>query len=167
MKKMLVLAALAAGLAAYAEDTAYQCLYWQVQADKVAENVPGYNVAYFYALDGDDVRHAIGVTGWETAQTAGSRVNSEIVGTADLSGYASGYSFLMELAYWDEGVGAAVVGKSGTFAFSDLSAYMTSVPGGSGIPTQGVFAPTFTVPEPTSGLLMLLGLAGLALRRRV
>lgn len=165
MKKMLVLAALAAGLAAYAEDTAYQCLYWQVQADKVAENVPGYNVAYFYALDGDDVKHAIGVTDWAETQTSASRANSEIVGTADLSGYASGYSFLMELAYWDGSAGTTV-GKSGTFAFSDLSAYMTSVPGGSGIPTQGVFAPTFTVPEPTSGLLMLLGLAGLALRRK-
>ena len=165
MKKMLVLAALAAGLAAYAEDNAYQCLYWQVQADKVAADVPDYNVAYFYALDGDSVKHAIGVADWTQTQTPSSRTDSEIVGTGDLTGYSSGYSFLMELAYWDGSAGV-MVGKSGTYAFSDLSAYLTSVPGGSGIPTQGVFAPTFNVPEPTSGLLMLLGIAGLALRRK-
>ena len=167
MKKLFVLtAALAACVAAKADET-YQYLYWQVQPEQVAAGVDSYNAAYFYVLDGSDVKTAIGGTAWDSAQTAGSRTSSPVIGSVDLSGYATGgYSFLWELANMN-GTSDDVVGQSMKYSFSDLSAYLTSVKGGSNIPTQGVFAPSFyAVPEPTSGLLMLLGIAGLALRRK-
>ena len=163
MKKAILIAAVLAGavMARAEEENAYQYLYWQVTADNVADNVAAYNTAYFCLENGD----VISAYQWSSTQTAGSRVNSERVGTADLSSY-SGQSFYMELAYWD-GTSDKVVGNSATYTFAQLEQYMTSfAPGTSGIPTQGVFSPYIAVPEPTSGLLMLLGVAGLALRRK-
>lgn len=170
MKKLAVFAlVLAASVAAKADDT-YQYLYWQVQADNVAAGVTDYNAAYLYVLDGDNVKlndgNPISVTGWDAMQTAGSRVNSEIVGTADLSAYSTGaYGFLVELVNWG-GDSSTMVGKSDVWTFNALKDYMTTVEGGSNPPKQGVWAPIVNVPEPTSGLLMLLGIAGLALRRK-
>ena len=163
MKKAILIAAVLAGaVMARAEgENAYQYLYWQVTADNVADNVADYNTAYFCLEDGE----VISAYQWASPQTAGSRVNSEYVGTTDLSAY-SGQSFYVELAYWD-GTSDTVVGNSGSYTFAQLGQYMTSVsPATSGIPTQGVFTPYISVPEPTSGLLMLLGIAGLALRRK-
>ena len=170
MNKLIVLTAALAACVAAKADEEYQCLYWQVQADKVASGVADYNAAYLYVLDGDNVKlndgNPISVTGWDTMQTADSRVNSEIVGTADLSAYSTGsYGFLLELANWGDD-SSTMVGKSEVWSFDTLKSYMTTVKGGSNIPTQGVWAPMVNVPEPTSGLLMLLGIAGLALRRK-
>ena len=167
MNKLIVLtAALVASVAAKADET-YQYLYWQVQPEQVADGVDPYNAAYFYVLDGNDVKTPIGGTAWNEMQVAGSRTASGIIGSIDLSGYSTGgYSFLWELANMSGGSGD-VVGKSSTYSFSDLSSMLTSVKGGSNIPTQSVLSPSFyAVPEPTSGLLMLLGIAGLALRRK-
>lgn len=67
-----------------------------------------------------------------------------------------------QLAYYDAkaegGVGAAV---TDTFTVSGMENGLYS--GSMSFATQGNF---MAVPEPTSGLLMLVGLAGLALRRR-
>lgn len=163
MKKAIVIAAFLVGSTMVRAEGAneYQYLYWQVAADKVDGKVADYNTAYFCLENGD----VISAYQWSSTQTAGSRVNSERVGTADLSSY-SGQSFYMELAYWD-GTSDKVVGNSATYTFAQLEQYMTSfAPGTSGIPTQNVFSPYISVPEPTSGLLMLLGIAGLALRRK-
>lgn len=163
MKKAILIAAVFAGaaLARAEENNAYQYLYWQVAADKVDGKVADYNTAYF-CLEGGEV---ISAYQWPSVQTAESRMDSARVGTTDLSGYA-GQSFYMELAYWN-GTSDKVVGSSATYTYAQLEQFMTSVaPGTSGIPTQGVFSPYIAVPEPTSGLLMLLGFAGLLLRRK-
>lgn len=172
MKKTLLFASLlAVAVGLRAEDS--NILYWQVLADNVAEDVGTYNTAYFYALSGDGgvERAAIGTAEWTSDQSAGARVNSDREGILDFSGiYGSGYNgFLVELAYWDEAnQSSSVVGTSDSFSFAMLKSYLTTAFADEPtIPTQSVFAPSFyAVPEPTSGLLMLLGIAGLALRRK-
>ena len=44
--------------------------------------------------------------------------------------------------------------------------FLDGHPEGTAVSGSGVSYTAFAVPEPTSGLLMLVGLAGLALRRR-
>ena len=57
------------------------------------------------------------------------------------------------------------VGQSSVLTGSALASYISS--GGMSVPTAGAWSPTsFAIPEPSSGLLMLVGCAVLALRRR-
>ena len=88
---------------------------------------------------------------------------------AALGAYGSSeYAFSIELGAWsdvDGFTGLAV----GTWSYADLAPYITTTsssftPGGVG---ALVFVPeSFTVPEPSGGLLLLVGGALLALRRR-
>lgn len=166
MKKAVLLAAALVGLSlARAEGEGYQYLYWQVQADNVASRVADYNMAYLYAINGEGVRTAVGVTDWAQTQTSDARTDSAIVGTADLSSYA-GCDFLIELSYWEEGKGDKIVGTSDRTSYADLGSYMATFKYAD-LPISGIlWAPAIGVPEPTSGLLLLLGFAGLALRRK-
>lgn len=160
MKKAIILvAAIISGIVAKAEG--YQYLYWQVQPEKVLPNVKEYNVAYFYTFQDFDDKKAIGVTGVTPGST------SPMIQSSDLSSFGSNY-FVWELAYWDdEAKKATTVGTTDVFTYAQLSEYMASYSGGSNLPKPGeLFAPTFVIPEPTSGMLMLIGLAGLALRRK-
>lgn len=164
MNKLIVLVAtLAVGALAKADgDNAYQYLYWQVDMNKVESGVGSYDAAMFYTLSGDNKVELSRAERPEVVESA--RWSSDRVAT-DLAGHDSA-SFVFELAQYGDG-GWETVGTSATFTYAQLASYLTEwQANASSLPTQGVFSPTFTVPEPTSGLLMLLGLAALALRRR-
>lgn len=90
---------------------------------------------------------------------------SEIKGwdiAAGVGDYGVGSSFVVEL-FNDSGTAY----KSDVMSYSNLGAYMSAMQGMAN-PVGDAFAvSSFTaVPEPTSGLLLLLGVAGLALRRK-
>lgn len=159
---IVLVAALAAMVVAKAGDE-FQYLYWQVAPENVSDKVGTYDAAMFYALTGGgktELSRAERPDGVETSPWASGRIMT------DLTGYGEGAEFLIELAAWD-GDEWSAAGTTPTFTYAQLASYLTSVKDGSQIPTQGVLAPSFAaVPEPTSGLLMLLGLAGLALRRK-
>lgn len=82
-----------------------------------------------------------------------------------LENYSS-YSFYIELLHWD---GASEI-REGVSALSSYDALVENhhiLRTGMAIPSNlAVWAPATTVPEPTSGLLLLFGCAALLLRRR-
>ena len=86
---------------------------------------------------------------------------------AGVTGYANDASFFLEL--WNDN-GETWVGQSSLGTVAALQAYISDMKfniAGSGASTSTLPVSSFTaVPEPTSGLLLLLGVAGLALRRK-
>lgn len=87
------------------------------------------------------------------------------LGNADYSGY----SFYIELLQWDDGAGLETrAGVSQIAPYDELVANHHLLTTGMGIPSNlEVWAPrTSATPEPTSGILLLIGCATLLLRRR-
>ena len=164
MKKLFVLvAAIAAGVAAKAEENPYQYLYWQVDESKVSPLVESYDAARFYVL-GQDGKVELSRAESEGPAGASGRWTSERIAT-DLGSYGASDSFVLELASWG-GSSWETVGSSDVFTYGQLSEFLTAwQANASSVPSQKVWTP-YVVPEPTSGLLMLLGIAGLALRRK-
>ena len=80
---------------------------------------------------------------------------------AGVGGYSSS-SFFIEILN-DSG---NIIGHSETYAYAALAQYISSMKGAA-LPAAGAWMPAaYVAPEPSSGLLLLFGLAGLALRRR-
>ena len=157
MKKKLILgvAAMVCGIA-LAEDS---YLYWQINQNEAEKPIEfAYAQVKATTADGDSyVGEAMGVTGGGMATSAGP-INS--VFDAATYGAGTGYSFVVELMNSE----FDVIGESETFGYAAIAPYIFSSMGQTGASAWTVTA--FTVPEPTSGLLFLLGLAGLALRRK-
>jgi len=167
MKKLIALAfAATVVLGGFADDesVAWQKIYWMVEDQ--SSTIPAYDNAKLYAQLGEgetitlsSLKSSDYVKPGEDSEPAFSPNLLTTLG-ADLTGY----SFWAEL-YND----SAAVGQTAVLSYQGMldANAISSWGGGSGIPAYNLWAPTFSaVPEPTSGLLVLLGVAGLALRRR-
>lgn len=162
MKKLFV-AIVAMGLAGFAQAS---YLYWQVAENAVKEFASGEGVygvqvkqngsaVTIFDTTGNNVGNVVGTT---TAQNPGYLV--------DISGMTSESSaFYIELVQYNAGQWDTV-GVSQGIAYSDIGKYTVNL---------NAIAPTlpaawtggsYAAPEPTSGLLMLLGVAALGLKRR-
>lgn len=88
-----------------------------------------------------------------------AQIFSVLAGVTDYSNS----SFVFELIN-----GSDVIGQSGPLTYGSLGAYISNMKFGHEGSLKGAYSvDAFTsVPEPTSGLLLLLGVAGLALRRK-
>ena len=89
---------------------------------------------------------------------------------ADVSAFASGspeYAFVIELGNLD-GSAWSTLAVSETVTYADLAAnsHIDNVSGYNPNPITPWEAQSYVVPEPTSGMLVLVGAALLALRRR-
>jgi len=177
MKKILVMLALAAGV--FSAQASY--LYWQLTGDESVPEGVEFTHAIVWATKGE-FGSPTDTKG--TALTSGVVLGSEVesVGTIvenwdapgqsyviDVSTYSTeGYSFYIELKNYDS---ATAVYKTVGFLQGDTYANMVTHSyidtGLSLTPAAvwhgGTYAAT---PEPTSAMMILFGLAGLALRRR-
>ena len=155
-------------------------LYWMVTTE--ADSNP-YSVAFTYArIRAVDVSQPVPTpTGsflangyFDSAASWGADVfadgvsETKLTGTtispifADLGEFAStAYGFVLELCNDSD----EVIKSSSIYNYADLAAYITSSKDPDYRPEK--FSSWQVVPEPTSGLLVLLGLAGLTLRRKL
>ncbi len=137
-------------------------LYWQVDEGSTTES---FQYAILNVTDGTTATRLAG------ASAEGTAPNQYVsVQNTDISSYASsGYSFFVELANYNNGSWEVVT--SGTPVIYDnlvSGGYVaTSFQQGLNISRgYNLGAGAAAVPEPTSGLLLLIGGAMLALRRR-
>ena len=163
MKKLIVAAFAVAltgvCLTAQAEDA---ILYWQVPTagDAAAAN---YSYAYLYAQVDGGGNVMLHQQGWayDTAMASNGEVAKAYL--ADISGTIN--SFFVE--YFNDSYD--LIGRSDTETLAKLvgEGHLQGIQSNPPISYTGAWEPSFNaVPEPTSGLLMLIGLAGLALRRK-
>ena len=186
MKKslMAILAAAFAG-AAWA-DTSADVLVWYLDTEEDMENAGAqFDTIKFWAVDANNTTVNLAdrtYTGpayllagtpaagsGDTITVPNNQAPTTIYGTyyTNLSGYDSGYSFWMELYLGDQKVERMLKPVS----WQDFQKYMVASSGLSNdlnlSPEAGAFNfASKMVPEPTSGLLFLIGGALLALRRR-
>lgn len=116
----------------------------------------------FYVLNGDDTVTLNGYGGNSTMlQSDPSDSTSSIGGVGVYAGISSdAKKFLFELIRDDDVVGIR------NYDYADLASYIVLNNNIMSHSADAPFVLSYVVPEPTSGLLVLFGLAGLALRRR-
>ena len=145
-----------------------EALYWQVTSENNVNNVDFTAAALGY----DD---GAGHTGylpngsssgnqWVAGNNGTTELSAAILG--DASADYSGWSFFIELQNYDAQNGWYTSGRSDTYTYSQISSSSFSTSSSLSTVSPTAWAPSVPVPEPTSGLLMLVGGALLALRRR-
>jgi len=159
MKSMfLALATLAVACPAFADYT-YQALFWQVDGTANYYGSDDNTYAALYATIGGD---KICIDG-RTVGTAKGQVKSEFVPAYSSYDFSSA-SFYVELLNES---GATLATSTLSPLYSALIAYMERNNSGSEAPSiSSPYTYSFVIPEPTSAMLMLLGVAGLALKRK-
>ena len=173
MKSLFCTLLLAAGaLSAFGED-APSYLYWML-TDDLSSNP--YSAEFSFArIKVDNTQEYVGLAGddlaWQEAVGVEPAPEKEVGTTtkaywANLGSFTSGYSYVLELYLDDGSDDGCLVGKSGPIAYADLAGFLSSDADDPTKRPAAAFEAWQVVPEPTSGLLVMLGVAGLALRRK-
>ena len=146
-------------------------LWWQVDPVSGRE----FSLADLYVTDGTRSTALESVQPADADPTTGLGTKVETVST-DVSGYTSSqYSFFVELVTYSDANYTTVTGtqKLDAVSYDSLvtAGYITGASQGPGLPSAPAPSGGYNlgggdVPEPTSGMLFLLGGALMALRRR-
>ena len=150
-----------------------EALYWQVTPGSGGSNPDGVTftaASLAYTTDGGTTVNYLpngssSGSAWiasDSTTHTSTEVAAAILG--DTSVDRSGWSFFIELQNYDETKGWYTAGRSDMQTYDQLRDYITTSSSLNITPT--VFTPAVAIPEPTSGLLLLVGGALLALRRR-
>ena len=158
-RRLLFCIFLTAGVAAHAEYSSY--FYWQVD-DSVAD--------FSYAqlkLSGGSQYFTIGDTTYTKvgAETTGDATlgQTTLAVAANLGAYASSdYSFLVEVFGEDDGL----LAWSDAFSYDDIAGAYVYSDMSSALSGSAYGVSISNVPEPTGGILLLMGLSLLGLRRK-
>lgn len=146
MKKLITIVMIAFAAVAAKADLV---LYWQV-ADST------FNGTYAVLQ---------GVNGSETTSLAGMKLGGEVTTVESLIAPFSTYSsYIVALL---DGDGNTLAVSTQSYAESTLASFIYDRGTSAQPPASPWQVSAFAVPEPTSGLLILLGFAGLALKRKV
>ena len=162
MKKLMMAAVVGLGMLAARAELADRYFYWQVMA---AESEFSYAKLAYTVADGEKGYFTIGDTAAKAVASAEDGLTTESVfanlGKSDWAGYG----FSVE-TYDDSGVMVGISDLLGYVAIADyVFDYQQMMERGvAGLTPLGIAVRD--VPEPTGGLLLLFGLAGLALRRK-
>lgn len=163
MKTTKLIAVLAFALAASAASATDSYLYWLVDNANYNGNAINFSYATISADNGQNYLslYSPGVASSETAYLASNGANSSAGAPAGVyAGFdGSVSSFLVEL--WSDSDVRVGWQSYGSGALADY--IFNGTTGGS---STTPFAVSSVVPEPTSGVMMLLGIAALALKRR-
>lgn len=163
MKKILLMAAILCGASVFADDTIqYQMLYWQIGNGYAADQATSSRM--YAVVDGGRIN------------LGGSKTSS--IGVINVSNFTSlGFDKTLAGYYFEllDGSGT-ILSTSQEFNYNDLwlagafDVTYGSLGGGATMTAPITHSAPFTaytmIPEPTSGLLMLLGFAGIALKRK-
>ena len=146
-----------------------EALYWQVTSDMNTAPVE-FAAAAMVADDGNGNKVYLNDSNGNAWQAANSdKVTTESIASLWSDTYASGYTFYIELMNNDNGnwYTAGTIDKgTGNWSYDDIKSHIYSSSSMSMSLATPLTSGTAHIPEPTSGLLMLVGGALLALRRR-
>ena len=163
MKRIMILALALVGMSALA-DNGYQYLYWYVDESM---NYNSFPFAYATLVEGNSgatidyrVANSYAESG-ELGLVAGYEPGSP---ATDIGAYIDSLSYFYVELFDANNLGLAI---STSLTYSQL--YSAGYLGTSGTGTQAEHpwvVSAFSIPEPTSGMLFLLGIAALSLRRK-
>lgn len=146
-----------------------EALYWQVTSDMNTAPIE-FAAAAMVADDGNGNKVYLNDSNGNAWQAANSdKVTTESVASIWSDTYANGYTFYIELMNNDNGnwyTAGTIDSGSGNWSYNEIKSHIYSSSSMSMSLATPITAGTAHIPEPTSGLLMLVGGALLALRRR-
>ena len=142
-----------------------EALYWQVDSSSNPENI-AFTYAALVGIDGDNHRTYIAdESGVQFHNSTGDGTTTDVIASIMDPSYST-WSFYIELWNYDSGNWTLVGNAGGPPGETYTKLKDDGVIRSSMSMDTKLFTPTAAVPEPTSGLLIVLGGALLALRRR-